>query len=100
MDAPDVLELLAKAPEAATAARLTIAQISAALTRARCRNVAETPARIQAALRGEQVGQPEVLTQAYAATTRAAVAVLRTLDEQVKVLQGQVDAHCGRHRRR
>ncbi len=51
-------------------------------------------------LRAEHRGQPEVLTAAYAATTRAAVAVLRTLDEQVTVLQGQVDAHCGRHRRR
>jgi transposase len=38
-----------------------------------------------------------VVTQAYAATTRAAVAVLRTLDEQVKVLQGQVDAYFGQH---
>jgi hypothetical protein len=44
-------------------------------------------------LRGEQLGQPEVLTQASAATARAAVAVLRTRDEQVKVLQGQVDAY-------
>jgi transposase len=43
LDAPDVLELLAKAPDPATAARLTIAQISAALTRARRRNVAEKP---------------------------------------------------------
>jgi transposase len=97
LDAPDALELLAKAPDPASAARLTIAQISAALTRARRRNVAEKAVRIQAALRGEQLGQPEVLTTAYAATTRAAVAVLRTLDEQVKVLQGQVDAHFGRH---
>jgi transposase len=97
LDAPDALELLAKAPDPASAARLTIAQISAALTRARRRNVAEKATRIQAVLRGEHLGQPEVLTQAYAATTRAAVAVLRTLDEQVKVLQEQVDAHFGRH---
>ena len=48
-------------------------------------------------LRGEQLGQPAVLTTAYAATTRAAVAVLRTLNEQVRVLQGQVDAHFGQH---
>jgi transposase len=48
-------------------------------------------------LRAEQLGQSEVVTAAYAATTRAAVAVLRTLDEQVKVLQGQVDAHFGQH---
>jgi transposase IS116/IS110/IS902 family protein len=97
LDAADALELLAKAPEAATAARLTITQISAALTRARRRHVAEKAERIQAVLRGEHLGQPEVLTAAYAATTRAAVGVLRTLDEQVKVLQGQVDAHFGRH---
>jgi transposase len=97
LDAPDALELLAKAPDPASAARLTITQITAALTRARRRHVAEKAARIQAVLRGEQLGQPEVLTAAYAATTRAAVAVLRTLDEQVKVLQGQVDAHFGRH---
>jgi len=97
LDAPDALELLAKAPDPASAAKLTLPQISAALTRARRRNVAEKAARIQAVLRGEQLGQPEVLTAAYAATTRATVAVLTTLDEQVKVLQGQVDAHFGRH---
>jgi len=97
LDAPDALELLAKAPDPASAARLTITQITGALTRARRRNVAEKAVRIQAALRGEHLGQPEVLTAAYAATTRAAVVVLRTLDEQVKVLQGQVDAHFGRH---
>ena len=45
--------------------------------------------RIQAVLRGEQWGQPAVLTTAYAATTRAAVAVFKILDEQVKVLQGR-----------
>jgi transposase len=97
LDAPDAVELLATAPDPASAARLTLPQISAALTGARRRNVAEKAARIQAVLRGEQLGQPEVLTAAYAATTRATVAVLRTLDEQVKVLQGQVDAHFGRH---
>ena len=97
LDAADALELLAKAPDPASAAKLTITQISAALTRARRRNIAEKAARIQAVLRAEQLGQPEVVTAAYAATTRAAVAVLRTLDEQVKVLQGQVEAHFGQH---
>ena len=97
LDAADTLELLAKAPDPASASRLTIAQITAALRRARRRNVADKAARIQAVLRAEHLGQPEVVTQAYAATTRAAVAVLRTLDEQVTVLQGQVDAHFGQH---
>ena len=97
LDAADALELLAKAPDPASAAKLTIAQISAVLTRARRRNIPEKAARIQAVLRAEHLGQPEVLTTAYAATTRAAVAVLSTLNEQVKALQEQVDAHFGQH---
>jgi hypothetical protein len=36
--------------------------ITAALTRARRRNIAEKAAGIQAVLRAEQLGQPEVLT--------------------------------------
>jgi hypothetical protein len=91
------LELLARAPDPGAAARLTIAQISAALKHARRRNIPDKAARIQAVLRGEHLAQPEVLTAAYAATTRAAVAVLRTLHEQLSTLQGQVDAHVGRH---
>jgi len=97
LDAPDALELLATAPDPASAARLTLTQIRGALSGARRRNVAEKAERIQAVLRAEHLGQPEVITAAYAATTRAAVAVLSTLNEQVKALQGQVDAHFGRH---
>jgi transposase len=97
LDAADTLELPAKAPDPASAAKLTIAQISAALKRARRRNVAEKATRIQAVLRAEHLGQPEAVTAAYAATTRAAAAVLTTLVEQVKTLQGQVDAHFGPH---
>ncbi len=97
LDAADALELLATAPDPASAAKLTITQITAALQRARRRNIAAKAARIQAVLRAEQMGQPQVVTAAYAVTTRAAVAVIRTLDEQVKTLQGQVDAHFGQH---
>ena len=39
LDAPDTLELLGKAPDPARAARLTRAQVSAALKRARRRNI-------------------------------------------------------------
>ena len=38
-----------------------------------------------------------MITTAYAVTTRSAVVVLATLDEQVKILEKQVDAHFGRH---
>ena len=97
LDAPDVLELLAKAPDPARAARLTRAQVSAALKRARRRDIPGKATAILAALRGEQLGQPEALTVAYAATARALIAVITTLNEQVKTLQGQVEEHFGRH---
>src|SRR5499427_7517395 len=53
LDAPDTLELLGKAPEPARAARLTRAQVSAALKRARRRNIPDRTDVILAALRGE-----------------------------------------------
>ncbi len=97
LDAPDTLELLGKAPEPARAARLTRAQVSAALKRARRRNIPDRATAIIAALRGEHLGQPEALTAAYAATVRALLAVIATLNEQVKILQGQVEENFGRH---
>jgi transposase len=97
LDAPDVLELLGKAPDPARARRLTRAQISAALKRARRRNIAGKTDAILAALRGEHLGQPPALTAAYAVTARSLIAVITTLNEQVKTLQGQVEEHFGRH---
>jgi transposase len=97
LDAPDVLELLAKAPDPARAARLTRAQVAAALKRARRRNIAAKTDAILAALRGEQLAQPAALTAAYAVTARALIAVIMTLNEQVKTLQGQVEDHFCQH---
>jgi Transposase/Transposase IS116/IS110/IS902 family len=95
--APDALELLAKFPEPERAARLTRARVSAALRRARRRGITERATAILAALRSEQLGQPRVLTLAYAATVRSLTAVIVTLNDQIKVLQGEVEAHFGRH---
>jgi transposase len=97
LDAADTLELLAKAPDPASAAKLTTAQISAALKRARRRHIAQKTERIQAVLRATHLGQPEVVAAAYAASVRALIAVLATLNEQVKTLQGQVEAYFGQH---
>ena len=97
LDAADTLELLGKAPDPARAARLTRAQVSAALKRARRRNIPDKATAILAALRSEQLGQPAALTAAYAATVRALIAVITTLNEQVKSLQGQVEGNFGRH---
>jgi transposase len=97
LDAPDVLELLGKAPDPARAARLTRAQVAAALKRARRRNVKDKTDAILAALRGEHLGQPAALTAAYAAAARSLIAVITTLNAQVKTLEEQVRDHFGRH---
>jgi transposase len=97
LDAPDALELLGKAPDPARAARLTRAQVSAALKRARRRGIPDKATAIMAALRSPQLGQPPAVTAAYAVTARSLIAVITTLNEQVKALQAQVEADFGRH---
>ena len=98
LDAADTLELLGKAPDPAAAARLSLTQISAALKHARRRgDITAKAAAIQAVLRAQHLGQPVVVAAAYAATTRSLIALLITLNEQVSALQGQVEAHFGRH---
>jgi transposase len=97
LDAADTLELLAKAPDPASAAKLTTTQISAALKRARRRGVAGKAAKIRQALRAEHLGQPAVVANAYAATVRSQAAILTVLNQQVKTLQGQVEAQFGAH---
>jgi hypothetical protein len=97
LDAPDALELLARAPDPASAARLTTAQVAAALKRARRRDIAGKTAAIRAALRSPQLAQPPQVTAACAAVARSLTAVITTVCEQVKVLEGQVQAHFSQH---
>jgi hypothetical protein len=66
----DVLELLARALDPASAARLTTAQIDAALKRARRQHRAEKTAAIRAALGVPQLAQPPAVTVACAAVVR------------------------------
>jgi len=97
LTAADALELLAVAPEPVSAACLSTAQIIAALKGARRHHVADKAATLQAALRGEQLAQPSVMVTAYAVTVRATVAVITTLNTQIKQLEAQVEAHFGKH---
>ena len=97
LDAPDTLELLGKAPDPGRAGKLTRAQVSAALKRARRRNITDRATAILAALRSPQLGQPAAVTAAYAATVRSLIAVITVLNEHVKILQGQVEENFGRH---
>jgi hypothetical protein len=95
--ATDTLELLNRAPDPEAAARLSRSQITAALKRARRREVPAKTEKIQAALRAPALRQPAVLVGAYAATVRSTVAVIGVLNTQIAVLHGQVEAHFGRH---
>jgi transposase len=97
LDAPDTLELLAKAPDPRAAARLSRSQIAAALKRARRRDIETKAERIQTALRAPHLGQPPAVTAAYAASVRALVAVLTTIDTQIQLLKAEVEAHFGQH---
>ncbi|HSO52923.1 MAG TPA: IS110 family transposase [Actinomycetes bacterium] len=95
--AADALELLQAAPDPTSAARLSRARVAAALTRASRRGVPAKANQIQQLLRAEQLPQPETVVAAYAATVRAAVAVIGTLNAQIAALAGQVEAHFGGH---
>ena len=76
--APDALELLAAAPDPASAARLPAGTIIAARKRARRQRVADKAARLQAVLGAEHLAQPSVAVAADAVTVRAAAAVIGT----------------------
>ncbi|WP_322098488.1 IS110 family RNA-guided transposase [Nakamurella alba] len=92
---PRVLLLLGKAATPAAAAALSARQISAALKG--CGDIEDKTATIRQALRTEQLGQPDVVAEAYAATVRSLVAVLTTLNTEIATLQEVVAAHFGRH---
>jgi transposase len=97
LDAADVLELLAKAPDPASAAKLTTAQVSAVLKRGRRHHVSDKTAVIRESLRSAQLSQPSQVTAAGAAVVRGLAAVITTLSQQIKVLEGQVEAHFLQH---
>ena len=94
----DALELLAKAPDQESAARLTVRQITAALKRAGRRgDLAQRARDIQGALRASHLAQPDVIAEAYAASVQAAAAVITALNEQVKIMEAKVSELFRRH---
>jgi hypothetical protein len=97
LDSSDVLGLLAKAPDPASAARLTTAQVDAALQRGHRHHRAAKTTAIRAALRSAQLTAPPIVAAAGAAAVRALTAVIKTLNEQIAVLDGQVRELFGMH---
>ena len=92
LDAPDALELLARAPDPARAARLTRAQVAAALKRARRRGIAGKTDAILAALRTGQMRQPQPLAEAYAAAVRSLTVIISALNGEIATMERQVTA--------
>jgi transposase len=97
LDAPDALELLAKAPDPDRADRLTKSQITAALRRANRRGVEARAAQIQQILRAEQLHRSTAVQAAYAAIVSGQVALVQALNTQIEEMGAVVDAHFGRH---
>jgi transposase len=95
--AADTLELLATAPDPASAARLTTSQITAALKRARRRGVPVKAAAIAAALRSEQLYQPQPIADVYAATVRSLTVIIAALNGEIATMERQVTGCFRRH---
>ena len=95
---PDALELLARAPDPGSAAKLTVTQITAPLRRAGRRgDLAQRARDIQAALRTAHLAQPAVIAEAYAASVQASAAVITALNAQVKIMEAKVSELFRRH---
>jgi len=95
---PDALAVLAKTPNPADAARLSIPQIRAALKRGgRQRNLDRRATEIQTALRAPQLTAPPAVTAAFATTSRSLVEIISGLNTQISVLQRQLADHFDSH---
>jgi transposase/transposase IS116/IS110/IS902 family protein len=97
LTAPDALELLARAPDPARAARLSRSKITAALTRAHRRDPAARAEAIQAVLRAPALRQAPPIEAAYAVIVASAVRLITQLNTQIAELQAVVAEGFGRH---
>ncbi len=94
----DALGVLATAPGPREAARLSAARIRAALRRGgRKRNLEQRAAAVRAALRSPQLGAPPAVSRAFAASTRAAVALIAEINRQIKELEAELTSHFEQH---
>jgi len=94
----DCLAVLAKAPTPDAGARLTVGQIIAALKRGgRQRNLEHRAGEIRTELRSEQLAAPDVVAEAFAATTVAAVAIIAEINRQIDRLETVMTTNFEQH---
>jgi transposase len=95
---PDALGVLAAAPTPSLGRTLSRKRIASAIARAgRQRRLEERAGEIQAALRGEQLAAPAVLTEAMGASVSAVVAVIGELNAQIGRLEEQLTEGFDQH---
>ena len=94
--APDVLELLGKAPTPLSAARLTSSQIQSALRRARRRDVAIKAEFVHASLRSRQLARRPGRRRVRG-DRATQVAILKAIQAEIGVLGEQLEALFDKH---
>ena len=98
LDSTDALAVLGLAPTPALGRELSRARIAAALRRGgRSRNLERRAAEIQAALRAPQPEASPALADALGAVTRASVALIGPLNEQIGRLEAALAMRFERH---
>jgi transposase len=94
----DALAVLDRAPTPVAGARLSLSQLRSTLKAAgRQRNLDRRAAEIQAALRTDQLTAPDAVTQAFAATTKATVGIIRELNRQITNLETALEERFEQH---
>ena len=95
---PDALVVLGRAPTPVQGRSLTRSQIKAALKRGgRQRNLDTRTETIRAALRTGQLQAPPTVTEAFAATTKAAVGIIAELNAAIDRLKTGLETHFEQH---
>ncbi len=95
---PDALEVLALAPTPERGHRLSRSKIASGLRRGgRKLNIETRSAKIQEALRSEQLTQPPVVTDAYGAIVASLTAVIAAHNTQIAELEEVLETHFGQH---
>ena len=95
---PDAVAVLGLAATPEQGRRLSQVRIAAALRRAgRQRNIDAFAQKIRSALNTPQLAAPTAVSDAYGASTRAAVAVLATMNEQLSALEAEIAEHLDEH---
>ena len=95
---PDALVVLGRAPTPVQGRSLTRSQIKAALKRGgRQRNLDTRTETIRTALRTGQLQAPPTVTEAFAATTKAAVGIIGELNAAIDRLKTGLETHFEQH---